>query len=209
MGKNALKYSMSKIPQDSVMMAKGKVIVMIPGFIKKNFGEEGLIYWLHQITENARNVYESKIDENQWFPLKSILIEPIANIAHLFFKWDLKKTAWALGRYSAEHRFSGISRLTVKFPSPNSFIDKDVEFLSDYYRPCQMKVVKNKQGQAIVQIIKFPDIDLTTEYRIGGWIERGLELNGCKDLQVEINKSLVRFDPCTEYSIRWKSKNNL
>ena len=188
------------------MMVRGKAIEIIPEFIKKNFGDEGLIYWLHQITDKARQVYESKIDDKQWYPLKSILIEPTANISQLFFKWDLKKAAWTLGRFSAEQRFSGVSRLIVKFPSPNFFIDKGIEYLPDYYRPCQMKVVKNTDGHGIVHIVKFPEIDLTTEYRIGGWIERGLEMNGCKDLRVEITKSLVRFDAYTEYSIKWKPK---
>jgi hypothetical protein len=197
---------MNKKSQDSNMEVKGKAISVIPRFIKKNFGEEGLVYWLHQISEEARGVYDSKIDDNKWYPLKRILIEPSANLAQLFFDWDLKKACWSLGRYSAEYRFSGVSRLVVKFPSPNYFIAKGVEFLPEYYRPCRMEVVENVERHGVVRIIEFPEIDLTTEFRIAGWMERGLELNGCRNVKVEIRKSLVRFDPVTEYSVRWSSR---
>lgn len=188
------------------MMVKGKAIVMVPGFIKKKFGEEGLIYWLSKITPQARQVYDSKINVNHWYPFKEIFLEPTANIAHLFYEWKSQPAAWDLGRYSADHRFAGLGKLLIKFPSPNFFINKSEEYLSDYYRPCELKIEENREGFAIVRIIYFPEIDKTTEYRIGGWIERGLELNGCKDLRVDITKSLTQFDPYTEYTIHWRSK---
>lgn len=185
------------------MQVRGKAIVIIPGFIKKKFGDEGLIYWLNKITPAARKVYESKINGDQWFPLKEVLIEPTANIAQLFYKWDLQTAAWELGRYSADYRFSGIGKLLIRFPSPNFFVNKGVEYLPEYYRPCGLKIEENQEGFAVVRIIEFPEIDSTTEYRIGGWIERGLEMNGCKKLSVKITRSLTRFDSFTEYRINW------
>ena len=188
------------------MLVRGKAIVIIPVFIKKKFGEEGLIYWLSKITPEARLVYDSKIDENNWFPLKTILIEPTANIAHLFYNWDLTTAAWELGRFSADNRFSGIAKLLVKFPTPNYFINKGVEYLPDYYKPCELKIVENSDGFSVLRITYFPEMDKTTEYRIGGWMARGLEMNGCKNLRVDITKSLTSFNAYTEYQITWRKK---
>jgi hypothetical protein len=173
--------------KNSGMQVRGKAIVVIPGFIKKNFGEEGLIYWLSKITPEARHIYESKIDGNKWYSLKTVLIEPTANIAHLFYNWNLKSAAWELGRYSADNRFGGISKLLIKFP-------------------CESRIVENSDGLSILHITCFPEMDSTTEFRIGGWIQRGLEINGCKNLQVNITKSLTRFDAYTEYQINWQSR---
>jgi hypothetical protein len=192
--------------KNSGMQVRGKAIVVIPGFIKKNFGEEGLIYWLSKITPEARHIYESKIDGNKWYSLKTVLIEPTANIAHLFYNWNLKSAAWELGRYSADNRFGGISKLLIKFPSPNFFVNKGAGYLSEYYRPCESRIVENSDGLSILHITCFPEMDSTTEFRIGGWIQRGLEINGCKNLQVNITKSLTRFDAYTEYQINWQSR---
>jgi hypothetical protein len=197
---------MAQLQKES-MMVRGKAIVVIPAFIKKKFGEEGLIYWLHKITPQARRVYDAKIDVNQWFPLKEILLEPTANVAGLFYGWNLQKAAWELGRYSADYRFAGVGKILIKFPSPNFFVSKGVEYLPDYYRPCRLVIKENSDGKAIVQVTYFPEIDKTTEYRIGGWIERGLEMNGCKDLKVDITKYLTHFDPCTEYTLHWRPKS--
>lgn len=189
------------------MMVRGKTIILIPPFIKKKFGEEGLIYWLNKITPQARKVYDGKIDVNAWYPLKEILLEPTANIAGLFYEWKIQPAAWELGRYSAEYRFAGVGKILIKFPSPNYFVSKGVEYLTDYYRPCELQVHENGDGYAVVRVTRFPEIDKTVEFRIGGWIERGLEMNGCKDLNVEITKYLTHFDPYTEYSIHWRPKS--
>lgn len=188
-------------------MVRGKAIVVIPSFLKKKFGDEGLIYWLSKITPQARTVYDARIDVNRWFPLKEILIEPTAVIAGLFYEWKLQPTAWELGRYSADYRFAGVGKILVRFPSPNFFVNKGAEYLPEYYRPSELKVVKNSDGFAVARVTRFPEIDKTTEYRIGGWIERGLELNGCKNLKVEITKYMTNFDPFTEFTIRWRPKS--
>jgi hypothetical protein len=41
------------------------------------------------------------------------------------------------------------------------------------------------------------------ENRIGGWIERGLEVQGISNPQVSILKSMARGDKVTEISIKW------
>jgi hypothetical protein len=195
-----------KNPTDNVpMQVSGNIIAAIPRFIKKKFGEEGLMDWLSQITAEAREVYIAKIDVGQWYPLKTILIEPTANIAQLFYEWDLKRTAWELGRFSADVRFKGPLKVLVKIPSANFFVSKGAEFLSSYYKPCEVEVPENSPGSARFRITHFPEMEQTIESRIGGWIERGLELNGCKSVKVSIPKSLVRLDPYTEFAITWKS----
>ncbi|MCU0287042.1 MAG: hypothetical protein MUF15_11680, partial [Acidobacteria bacterium] len=69
--------------------------------------------------------------------------------------------------------------------------------------PSTIETAESKDGLAIVHITKFPEIDKTIEYRIGGWMERALEINGCKNVKVNITKSLTSFEPYTEYKITW------
>jgi hypothetical protein len=41
------------------------------------------------------------------------------------------------------------------------------------------------------------------EKRIGGWIEKALEITRCEDINIEISQSMAKGDPVTEYRISW------
>jgi hypothetical protein len=182
---------------------KGAIIHSIPKSILDKFGQYGLKRWLELISPYARNVFSSPVNQEAWFPLKETLVEPMANIAQLFYDWDLKTAAWDFGRLSADVRFHGVLKLLVKIPSATSLINKAGEFLASYYRPCSIYVPVSEPKFCVVRITQFPELDKTTEYRICGWMERALEISGCKNVRVEIIKSLTNFQPVSEYELRW------
>ena len=183
---------------------KGVIIQSTPKIILDKFGQYGLKRWLELISPQARRIYTSEINPEAWFPLKDMLVEPMANIAQLFYDWDLKKAAWDFGRMSADVRFHGVLKLLVKFPKTNSLVEKAGEFLGSYYRPCAIQVPVSEPRFCVVRITQFPELDKTTEYRICGWMQRALEISGCKTVTVDIVKSLTNFQPVSEYEIRWK-----
>jgi len=183
---------------------KGVIIQSTPKIILDKFGQYGLKRWLELISPQARRVFSSEIDPEAWFPLKDLLIEPMANIAQLFYDWDLKKAAWDFGRISADIRFHGVLKLLVKFPKTGTLIEKAGEFLASYYRPCAIIIPVSDTKYCLIRITKFPDLDKTTEFRICGWTQRALEISGCKDVTVDITKSLTNFQPVSEYEVRWK-----
>jgi len=41
------------------------------------------------------------------------------------------------------------------------------------------------------------------EFRIGGWIEKALEISVSKDINVEVTKSMTQGDALTEFTINW------
>jgi len=184
-------------------VVKGVIIHSIANSIQEKFGQYGLNRWLQLISPHARQVYSSKVDREAWFPLKATLIEPMANIAQLFYNWDLKAAAWEFGRLSADVKFHGLLKILVKIPSPNTLVNKAGEYLPSYYHPCEVSVPVNEPKFCVVRISYFPEIDKTTEFRICGWIERSLEITGCKGVRVEITKSLTNFQPVSEYELRW------
>jgi hypothetical protein len=185
------------------MEVKGRALKSIQKYVREKFGQEGFDRWLTAISTEAYMVYSQPIDANDWFPLKTMLVDPMANIAQLFYEWDLKKAAWELGRFSADFGLKGPYRLFIKIGSPTFFVQKSSEFMAAYYRPCTIETIEFRDGFGVVHISKFAEMEKTIEYRIGGWMERALEINGCKDVKVEITKSLTTFDPYTEYKITW------
>jgi len=182
---------------------KGVIIASMPKMILEKYGQYGLKKWLELISPTARRIYTSDVNPDAWFPLKEALIEPMANIAQLFFDWDLKKAAWEFGRMSADNRFHGLLKLLVKLPKTNTLVEKAGEYLGSYCRRCTITVPLSDTNHCIVRISHFPELDKTTEYRICGWIERSLEISGGKNVKVEITKSLTNFQPVSEYDLRW------
>jgi len=189
---------------EKTMEVKGSILVSIPKYVKKNFGKDGFHNWFSYLSVDAKKIYFSKINENEWYPLKVSLIEPMANIAQVFYKWDLKKAAWELGRFSADYSIGTLKKLLFKVGSTVFFLNKAGEFMDGYYRPATIIAKEVKEGEGIFQITKFPEIENTVEYRIAGWMERVLEIAGNKDISVEITSSLAKLDPYTEFLVKWK-----
>jgi len=186
------------------MEVKGSVIASIPAFIEKKFGKYGLKKWLDHISDEARLIFSAKIREEDWYPLKVSLTEPMSNIAHLFYEWDLRKAAWELGRFSADFSVSGVKKLLFKFGSTKFFLNKAADFMDGYYRPAKISPISVEDGEGIFHITKFDEIEKTVEFRIAGWIERVLEIANNKNISVEVTQSLKDFKPYTEFLVKWE-----
>ena len=182
------------------MQARGKAVAAVPKFIIKNFGKKEYQKWLDVISAEAHNIYAMSIDNDEWYPLKETIIQPCANIAQLFFQWDLKKAAWELGRFSADYAIGGVSRFFGKKSNAGAFLNKVKEYMSDYYRPVTVEVIDEGENAATLKVTDFPEMDNTMTYRIAGWVERALEITGCKEVKVEINSSTT----ITEFKLSWQ-----
>jgi hypothetical protein len=185
-----------------MMLVKGAAVNILPKYVQKNFGKDALSQWMDSITPAAREVFDGTVSSKDWFPLKEALVEPTATLCQLFYGWDYKG-AWELGRYSADQSLKGIFKLFVKFGSPEVLINRAGTAFSTYYHPSTIKVQVDQQGFPVMRIMEFEDIDKLVEMRIGGWIERALEISGCKNVEIKINQSLTKGDACTEYKITW------
>jgi len=66
-----------------------------------------------------------------------------------------------------------------------------------------MAIVENVPGKCRVHITKFEEPDAYVEQRIGGWIERAIEISGAKSCRVNLAQSLAKGDPLTEFVVTW------
>jgi len=190
--------------ENSKMLVSGKALIPMPKFVTKNFGKQGLERWLEAISVEAHRVFIFPIKQAEWYPLLDTMIKPTANIAQLFYNWDLKTAAWELGRFSADCGLTNVYKLFVKLGPTEFFFNKATEFLTAYYRPSAIKVVEVKDSSGIFRITEFPEMDKAVEYRIAGWVQRALEINGRKNVTVEIPKSLTNFKPFSEFRVNWE-----
>jgi hypothetical protein len=184
------------------MEVKGTAISAIPEFIVAKFGKEGLNQWLNSLTESARKVYGGSILAARWYPVTETMVEPTRKMCELFFRGDIKGAREG-GRFSAEKGLKGVYRIFVKLGSPEFLIRKASVIFTNYYQPCEMKVVAQEDRKAVVHITKFPEPSALIENRIVGWMEKALEISGCKRVEVRITQSLAKGASHTEIVATW------
>ncbi len=147
-------------------------------------------------------MYGGHIMANNWYPFQPIMVEPTSKVCELFYGGNIRG-AWVVGRYSADYGLSGIYKIFVKVGSPDFILKRASTILSGYYSPCKLSVTESGPGKAILQITEFPEPSMLVESRIGGWMQRALEIHGCKSPQVKVTRSMTRGEPVTEYDATW------
>ena len=60
-----------------MMEVKGEAVLSIPIFILKKCGRKGFNQWLSLLSPEARKVFSTPINKEDWFPLKEIMTEPM------------------------------------------------------------------------------------------------------------------------------------
>jgi hypothetical protein len=184
------------------MEVKGTAIMATREFVKSRFGEPGLAKWIAKLKPEAAEIYGGAILTNQWYDLKTILEEPCRAISEVFYNGD-KKAYVDVGKHSADHGLKGIYKLFVKIGSPQFILSKAGSILPTYYKPSIMRGEEADKNTYRVFVNQFDQYSDVIEHRISGWIERALEICGCKGIRVNIIKSLAKKDPCTQYDIEW------
>lgn len=184
------------------MEIKGTAVKTIPDFIKSKFPSR-YDEWISSLPENSRKIFTGTIFVNNWYPIEDAAISPTKQIGYIFYANNPVKAAWESGRYSAEVGLTGIYKFFVKASSPSFIISLGGKILSTYYRPCEMKVVSHSNNNINMHITKFPGINAIVENRIAGWIQKALEISGCKNVTILIPQSLTKGNPVTEFKITY------
>jgi hypothetical protein len=185
------------------MEIKGTGLASLPKFIQSKFGAEGFARWLASLAPEAQEIYQGDILISNWYPLSALYTEPTKAFCQVFYNGDLKG-AWDAGRYDADFSLKGVYSVFVKFGTPSIIIKQSSKIISAYFRPSKLEVVERTSNSATVRITEFSEINEYAEHRIGGYMERSLELNDCQDIKIKITKSASSGDQYTEYTVSWK-----
>jgi len=185
------------------MQVRGIATAPIPVFIKNKFGDEAFSKWLGALSPEAKAVFSEVVFPHKWYPVTSIFVKPIQVMCDLFFNKDLKGS-WELGRFVAEQGVKGGAKLFFMVMSPHFLISKASSIMSTYYSAGSIEIPEKGDKFTLVRISGFSDMDRVIEFNIGGWIERALEITGCKEVSVKITKSISQQSSCTEYRVSWK-----
>jgi len=183
------------------MEVKGTAIKSIPDFVRAKHNSE-YPNFIKSLPVGSRDILRDVIITNHWYPLKESLIDPIIAIGNLFYKTP-NEAAWTMGRYSASVALKGIYALYVKIGTPSHLIERASKVFAAYFQPSELHVASSSKGELNVHITKFQGIHEVVEYNIAGWMQHALEISGCKEVSIDISRSMTKGHPYTEFRIRW------
>lgn len=184
------------------MKIKGLTLRTTPDFVRK-FYPERFQEWLNALPESSRQIMSNHIVVNEWYPMEDSLTIPLKMVGQVFFGNDWKRASWELGRYDAEETLTGIYKLYVKFGSPSHLISRAGRIMAAYYDNAQIQVTQSQKNRVVLHITRFDQPDEAIEYNMAGWMEKALEISGCKEVRIELTKSLARKDPVSEFVLSW------
>ncbi|MBZ0264860.1 hypothetical protein K8I28_09335 [bacterium] len=185
------------------MKVRGTVLISVQGFIKHKFGFNKYQLWLEEIPESLKHMYTSVISPDGWYELDPALTQANIHLCKLFYNESIHGS-WECGRYSADLAATKFMKMFVRLGSTSLLLRRAKEVLPRYYMPSNIEIGGIDSTSASFSITHFPHMDKYIEARIGGWLERALEINGKKEVAVIINKSLVSGDSETRYDLSWK-----
>ncbi len=183
------------------MEIKGSAVKSIPDFLKK-FHPEKYSTWLDSLPEKSKKIFMEPVLPSNWYSLNDAAVLPTEALGQILFS-DGIKGAWQCGRFSAETALTGIYKFFVKTASPHFIIERASRILSTYYQPCNMVVANKGDNFVELRITQFEEPSNLVESRIGGWIERAMEIHGVAFVTVSIEKSLTRGDEYTGIMVKW------
>jgi hypothetical protein len=185
------------------MQVKGTAIAVLPTFIKEKFGAARLQQWLSALPADAHKVFAGGVLISEWYPIKELYLDPTALMCEQFYNGD-SIGAYEIGRYSSDFALKGIYKAFVKLSSIRSFINRANTVMTTYYKPSAMEIHSVEDGRLVLHITIFPVPSEYAELRIAGWIQRSIEIHGCKEVTWAIPRSLTKKDPLTELVFTWK-----
>ncbi len=184
------------------MQVKGTAVRSISDFVKNKYPDR-FVEWLSALPPESQKLFRNGALSNEWYPIKYAAIEPTRIVSDLFYT-SLRDGAWDCGRYSAETALSGIYKIYVMMANPGHIIERASRVFQAYYQPCEMAALNRKNKSVEVAITKFSMPDQVIEYRIGGWMEKALEISGCKNINVNVVLSMTKGEKQTLFQISWE-----
>ncbi|HBH22064.1 MAG TPA: hypothetical protein DDY13_01440 [Cytophagales bacterium] len=185
------------------MKAKGTVISSIHNFVKENFNGQ-YDQFKNALSQESKAIYNNAILATDWYDIHSGVIEPTKLIGKLYYNGDVKKAAWESGYYSAQSNLTGIYKVFVMVSTPQFMMARASKILKSFYDPTLIVVFDKGDKFMELHITEFGYPNEVLEWRIQGWMQKALEICGCKNLDIKITKSMARKDAITAFKINWE-----
>ncbi|MCG8307630.1 MAG: hypothetical protein MI975_09585 [Cytophagales bacterium] len=185
------------------MKVKGTIVTSVQEYIKENFPNR-YREWVESLSVESRAIHDKSIMPTEWYDYRTGLVLPTEAGARMFYGGDVQKLSWEIGRFNAEIGLKGIYKVFILIATPQFIMKRGGKILASFYRPSMLKVGEERPCGVDLQITEFPDPTLVAESRIGGWMEKALEICGLENISIRIKQSLLDGADKTIYEVNWE-----
>jgi hypothetical protein len=184
------------------MNVRGSVIRTIDQFVRDKH-PASYQTWHHRLSDEARAIIKAA-NTSKWYPVEEGVLEPTRVMCELLYPTDSRKGAWESGRYSAEIALTGIYKVFVVVSTPTFMLKRATRIITTFYDPSELIVAHSTNTSMRIHFNTLPAKSELIECRIAGWMERALEICGCKELSVRTPQSLAKGDAVFAVDVYWE-----
>lgn len=149
-----------------------------------------------------RPLLENPTDPAAWIPAPALtaLMQAYASV----LQDDPIQTYRRLGRESCDDNLTAVYRLMSRLARPEFILRRAVRVWGDFYDRGEFEVLETSPESGAIRVTGagFPHPALC--HRIGGWIERAIELSGGREVRVDHPACVFEGADCEEWRASWK-----
>ena len=185
------------------MKVKGSLISSAKQFVETKF-EARYGEWEDGLPIASKDIYSNSIMASEWYEFDEGIDVPTRNIAGLFYNGDIAKAGWEMGRFAADVGLKGIYKVFVLIATPQYIMKRASKILSSFYDVCSIEVVSPQAKSSEIHLTNFIQPSEMIENRVGGWMERALEICGVKNISVQKKQSVKDGFDRTIFAVNWQ-----
>jgi len=179
------------------MNVKGSVFIDLVRIIKK---DKSGVYDKY-LTNKDREIIRPKMWPNGWYPYETYK-HCLGAIFEVVAKNDLK-VAKEWGRTICQAVMTSVYTGLLKDCDPFSFIKQFESINRSFYDFGETEIVAEGENRALYKLSSFDAKFVPLYYIMQGWMERGLELSGAKNIKCEFVTKSWKGDPFTSMRFTW------
>lgn len=190
-------------------MIKIKAVNLISSkeFVKQGFGEEGLRKVISLLSDEDKKIIDRDIIlSNEWISLDAWI---------RFFEIAIRELAGGnenfivkAGEFNAEKELRGIYRVVIRVANPEFVANRCPTLIKIYFYSdegkIESKVKKLDKNKFVISAGDFKPQHRILELGILGWLKKAFEINGAKNVDIKLTKSLMQGDGSFECSVSWE-----
>lgn len=153
------------------------------------------------LNNKDKDIISQKILPSIWYPF-----ETYKNCINALFEVFAKKNPEIVidwGRMASQQTMTTIYSAFVTKRDPISFLNKYEMVHRNFYDFGKIDVTTEKENQVLFKVTQIDPQCVPVFYLIQGWIEKGIELCGAKNIQIVLLTKSWEGHPDTTFRINW------
>lgn len=152
------------------MKVKGTAVKSVKEFVKDKFTED-YDKWLNSLSDESKKIHTDAILASNFYSLSDAILKPTEAVGVLFYKGNVEKAAYDMGKYSGLKALKSVYKIFVKISSLDFVLRRVTSIYSTYYDSGKLFMTERTDDVAKFSILGLSESEKLNIHRISGWAE--------------------------------------